>query len=219
MSIIIDIVIVAILLLCIFLGYKRGLASSVLNILSFILAIIIAILLYKPVSDWVIQNTQIDETIENAIIESLSRKVNEEGNISEEATDLPTDMVNYINGAIQDVATEAKDTALVAASHQISMTIIQAGVAIIVFILAKVILMVVKLLTKFVTNIPIIKQVNEIGGLIYGVLQGVTIIWILLALISLISPMIQDGELLQNIQKAAIGNFFYENNLLLKWLF
>ena len=76
MSIIIDIVIVAILLLCIFLGYKRGLASSVLNILSFILAIIIAILLYKPVSDWVIQNTQIDETIENAIVEALSGKVN-----------------------------------------------------------------------------------------------------------------------------------------------
>ena len=99
------------------------------------------------------------------------------------------------------------------------MTIIQAGVGIIVFILAKMILIVVKLLTKFVTNIPIIKQVNEIGGLIYGILQGVIIIWILLALISLISPMIQDGVLLQNIQKAAIGNFFYENNLLLKWLF
>ena len=219
MAIVIDIVIVTILLLCIFLGYKRGLANSILNIVSFILAIVIAVILYKPVTDWIVQNTQIDESLENAIVESLSGKVNEEGTISEEETDLPKDMINYINGTIQEVVTETKDTAVVAASHQISITIIQAGVAILVFILAKIILIVVKILTKFVTNIPIIKQVNEIGGLLYGILQGMILIWILLALISLISPMIQEGALLQEIQKAAIGNFFYENNLLLKWLF
>lgn len=219
MAIVIDIVIVTILLLCIFLGYKRGLANSILNIVSFILAIVIAVILYKPVTDWIVQNTQIDESLENAIVESLSGKVNEEGTISEEETDLPKDMINYINGTIQEVVTETKDTAVVAASHQISITIIQAGVAILVFILAKIILIVVKILTKFVTNIPIIKQVNEIGGLLYGILQGIILIWILLALISLISPMVQEGALLQEIQKAAIGNFFYENNLLLKWLF
>ena len=49
MAIIIDIVIVAIIALCLFLGYRRGLTGSLLKILSFVLAIVIAFILFKPV--------------------------------------------------------------------------------------------------------------------------------------------------------------------------
>ena len=49
MSIIIDIVIVAIIALCIFFGYKRGLTGSLLKILSLFLDIFIEFILFKPV--------------------------------------------------------------------------------------------------------------------------------------------------------------------------
>ena len=49
MSIIIDIVIVAIIALCIFFGYKRGLTGSLLKILSFVLALVISFIFFKPV--------------------------------------------------------------------------------------------------------------------------------------------------------------------------
>ena len=47
MSIIIDIIIIAIIALCVILGYKRGLTGSLLKILSFVLAIVIAFILFK----------------------------------------------------------------------------------------------------------------------------------------------------------------------------
>ena len=62
MAIIIDLIIVAILALSIFLGYKKGLAKNIIKIISFLVAIIIAILFFKPVSNFIIEKTEIDET-------------------------------------------------------------------------------------------------------------------------------------------------------------
>ena len=67
MSIIIDIVIVAIIALCIFFGYKRGLTGSLLKILSFVLAIVIAFILFKPVSNLVINHTNCDDYLKEYI--------------------------------------------------------------------------------------------------------------------------------------------------------
>ena len=61
MGIIVDLIIVGILVLCIFLGYKRGLTGSLLKIVTFLLALIIAFILFKPVSNFIINNTKLDE--------------------------------------------------------------------------------------------------------------------------------------------------------------
>ncbi len=219
MSIIIDLVVVGIFLLCIFLGYKRGLAGCILNILSFVLAIIIAAVLYKPVTNYIIDHTQVDENIEQSIVQMLEGKVDEEGNIKSEETNLPKDMVSYINNAVTDSVNDMKNSAIEASAKEITKTIISAAAAILVFVLAKIILLVVKILTKFVTDIPIIKQVNELGGILYGVLEALLIIWILLAILSLIAPMVEQTGIVIAINKSVIGNLLYQNNILLKIVF
>ena len=57
MSIIIDLIIVGILGLSIFFGYKKGLTKCVIKILSFVIALVVAFILFKPVSNFVIKNT------------------------------------------------------------------------------------------------------------------------------------------------------------------
>ena len=74
MSILIDIIIIAIIGVCIFLGYKRGLIGVIFKILSFFIAVIVALVLFKPVSYFVINNTKIDEQIESSIIEIIEGK-------------------------------------------------------------------------------------------------------------------------------------------------
>ena len=74
MSIIIDLVIVAIIALCILLGYRKGLTGSLLKIVSFVLALIIAFILFKPVSNFVIDNTNWDENLEQAIRQSILKQ-------------------------------------------------------------------------------------------------------------------------------------------------
>ena len=55
--IIVDLIILAVLLICIGLGYKRGLTGCLLKIISFVLAIVIACILFKPVANIIINNT------------------------------------------------------------------------------------------------------------------------------------------------------------------
>ena len=61
MSIIIDLIIVAILGLSIFFGYKNGLTKCVIKILSFVIALVVAAVFFKPVSNFIIDKTLIDE--------------------------------------------------------------------------------------------------------------------------------------------------------------
>ena len=77
MGILIDIILIAIVLLSTFLGYKKGLVKLATKLFAGIIAIIVTIAIYKPVSGIIINNTQIDEKIEQIIIENTERFIEE----------------------------------------------------------------------------------------------------------------------------------------------
>lgn len=54
-----DIVIIIFIALCILLGYIRGLAKVAVKIIGFIASLIIALVLYTPVSNYIINNTEV----------------------------------------------------------------------------------------------------------------------------------------------------------------
>ena len=72
MGIIIDIVIVALIALSVFLGYKKGLVTLAIGLCSFIIALVLTLILYKPITNLVINTTTIDDTIENSILEKAN---------------------------------------------------------------------------------------------------------------------------------------------------
>ena len=69
MGILIDIVIVLIILLSTFLAYKKGLIAQAIKLVAVIISILLTLLLYKPVSNFIINTTGIDEAIQNGIYE------------------------------------------------------------------------------------------------------------------------------------------------------
>ena len=71
MSVIIDLIIVGIIALCIISGYIKGITGSLIKILSFVLSLVVAFILFVPVSNFVIKNTEIDENIEKSIRETV----------------------------------------------------------------------------------------------------------------------------------------------------
>ena len=71
MGIVVDLIIVAVMLLFIFLGYKKGLTGSLIKLLSFVIAIVLAVILYKPVGNVVIENTTIDDNIRTSLNETF----------------------------------------------------------------------------------------------------------------------------------------------------
>lgn len=217
MSIIIDIVIVAIIALCIFLGYKRGLTGSLLKILSFVLAIVIAFILFKPVSNLVINYTNWDDSLKTSIEQFITEKT--AASESEPESDLPQVIVDYIDETMAESVNEAKEVAIENTAQSVTNLIINAGVWVAVFIIARILLIFIKFITALIARLPVIKQCDKLGGIIYGILEAFVILYVLLAIISFIAPTIRNVEFIDAINKSFIGSMLYNNNLLLKILF
>ena len=60
---IIDLIIVAIIAVCVLLGYKRGLIGVAFKLISLILAIVLALILHGPIASFIINNTAVEEKI------------------------------------------------------------------------------------------------------------------------------------------------------------
>ena len=221
MGVIIDIIILAIVALSTFIGYKVGLTKSLLKIFSFVIAIIIAVVLFKPVSAIVINNTEIDENIQTSIVSMFENHEEKEEEKTEEnkKDNMPAVFYNYIENTVKDATSEAKDKIVKDAANQIAISIINVGVIIALFIASSIIVFVIGLLTDAVSKLPVIKECNEIGGAVFGFLRACIIILVLFTIITLLAPYIESLGIMDMIKTSIIGNFLYNNNLLFNIIF
>lgn len=214
MNFIVDIIIIAIIALFTFWGYHRGLIGVAFKILTFFVAILVALFLYQPVSNLIIKNTDVDENIENSVIEKFSSKENEQIK-EEDLENMSQVVVNYI----KNYTSEAQDATVSMVAKQVSIVSINVVVAIGLFILTKLILIIFRAISKILAELPIIKQFDKTGGIIYGLLEGILVILVVLAIISLCASMIENFGIISSINNSYIGKFLYNNNIILKILF
>ena len=211
---VIDIIIVLIIALCIFAGYKKGLMGVLFKIVSFILALIIALILHGPISNFIINNTSIDENLETLVINNIdpdNEVIDENGNLKENTNNSET-IQEYITNTIGNV----KDGVENAAARSIAITIINIAVLILILLITRIILGVLNIIIDIVAKLPIIKQFNTAGGLIFGAVEGLIIVYVLLAICALIAPLFGDLQLINSINNSTLGKLMYDNNILLK---
>lgn len=192
-------------------GYKKGLVGLIYGILAVLLSIIISFVLYIPISNFIIKNTVLDDNIEKIIEMRVSNKESNEEITKDDMNNASTILVNYANKYIN----EAKNEGIHIMSVNISESIVRAMVWVVLYILSRIILVVLKNVLKILTDLPIIKQCNKIGGIFIGTLKGLIILYVILAIISLIAPLNINEKLITGINQSLITNYMYNNNLLL----
>lgn len=213
MGIILDIILISLLALSIFLGYKKGLVKVAVKLCAFLIAVIVSLIFYKPVSNIIINNTDLNEKIENIIIENCTKKLEESNN--EEQKNILENMQEYVNTSI----TQTQNEIVKNAAKEISVRLIHILAILGLFIITRLALILLVIVSDVITNIPIIKQFNEIGGIIYGIIRGLVIIYISLAVLFLIVSVTTNNNILSILNSSIITKFMYENNLLLNILF
>lgn len=217
MSIILDLIVVGIILLSTFLGYKKGLIGVAFKIVSFVIAIVITLILYVPVSNLVINHTEFDETIETAIIEKLSiSNIEENKEIKKEETNMPAVIVDYINTDIKDTVVTTQNSLVESVARDLAINIVKIGVMIVLFIVVKIALIFAKAVIEGIAKLPILKQFNEIGGIAYGILRGVIVIYVILVVVSLLIPVLNNDGILKTINETMLCKMLYNNNIILK---
>ena len=209
MGIIVDLILIVCFILFIFVGYKKGLAGSLIKLCSFVIALILALALYKPVANAVKDNTQIDENIKSTIVETFGQQE------QTQEENMPKDLVQNISSEIENATSEAVNNI----AQSISDTIINIGAGIVIFIVARLLLIIVSIFAKQIVKLPIIGLVDKVGGIAYGAVEGIVIIYIVLGLISLSSLIWVDNAVVTAITNSGIGSFLYNNNIILKIFF
>lgn len=199
MNYLIDLIIIAIIALFTFIGYKKGLLKVAFGLVSFILAIIISIVLYRPISNFVINYTPLDDYIQTTISERLE---------APQTTDEETE--NIVSNYYHNI----KNASTSVISSGISKTIINVACMLIVFITVKIILLFFKFIGDLIAKLPLIKQFNTAGGFLYGLLKGFIIIYILLALLAILAPIININNIINIINSSIITNIMYNNNII-----
>lgn len=215
---IVDLVIIGIIALFTFLGYKKGLMKVAFKLISLVLAIIIAIILHGPVSDFVIHNTGLYDQVKTVVSQNIDPQRFKETQKTENKEESATEKTwtNYLQKSIEETANNTKNSIEDVAVEKISSTIINVAILIIIFILVRIILSVLNLIIDILSKLPVLKQFDKVGGTLYGILEGVLVVYILLALCLIMASFIQETGIIQAINNSFIGKMLYENNILLK---
>ncbi len=212
-GIIFDIILVAIIALNIFICYRKGLVKLAVGLIAVLAAIIISIVLYKPVSNIIIENTEFDEKIENTIIENFSVEVEEQ----QEETD--NGFMKYMEKYVNDSVNKTRNQIVLEASNVIATKVINICAFLGIFIIARLVLILLTFVADIIMSLPILKQFNKAGGIIYGLIKALLIIYVILAIIFFIIYISGNTTLSNAISSSYITKFFYNNNLLLNLIF
>ena len=194
---ILDLIVILIIALFTFIGYKQGLVKTAIKILAFFIALFISISFYKVIGNVIINNTQFDEKIENKIVSKVLPE-----NYEEKLSILPNSLVESGEQSVNNLA--------VVVSHKIIYYI----TFLVLFLAIRIVLKFVTILADLITKLPIIKQFDKTGGLIYGLAKGFVIVTALFAVISLISPML-DVKYINAIDNSYISKTLYRHNFII----
>lgn len=218
-----DIVVIAIIIIAIFMGYKKGFIKTLFGVLSFFIAIAITFTFYKPVMELIKERTGFEEWLYGYLHEmNLDDKNAEE--VSGEQVVLSESGENYINNLPDAIVKmigldEFKENAKVTVIEKIVEFVVKLLAIVIVYIVSKLILLVLVLVLDSIAKLPVLKQFNELLGLVLGGILGFIQVYVVCAIITLIGSLPALSGICSIISNSLIAHIFYDNNLLLKILF
>lgn len=95
-----------------------------------------------------------------------------------------------------------------------AVKIINVVVLIGIFIIVRAVLVLLTFISDIITSLPILKQFNEVGGILYGAIKALLIIYVVLAIVFLIICYTNNSTISEAINSSYITRFFYDHNLL-----
>ena len=220
-GILVDLVIISIIVSHSIWGYRRGLVGVVFKILTFIISILIMFVLYKPVSNTIMKHTEIDEWLSARIAESLQGSSLQDGELMEyNSTDSNVSkvVIDELNSFVKDALKKSESNVVGYVSNALAVKMIRTGTMLCLFIVSRFFLLFIRFVAEMLANLPIIKMFNRSGGLIYGVIKGFLIVYVILGIFSLASPFIASWGVIDAIQDSTLGKKMYNDNVIVKFI-
>ena len=209
MNVIIDVILLAVIGVSAFFAYKKGFIGTLFSLIGTVVAIALSLMLCSPVSGFINDNF-VNPTVKSYIIkvvdsssigQSYEEALTNGAQIVAKVKDMPASLKGVLDLAgikTEDIIAEANKTEANAAqavdnlidkiATPISTAISRVIALVGLFIILSIALWVVcKLLTAVFNALPLGKSLNKFGGLAFGVIRGLLIIFVISTLFTAVS--------------------------------
>lgn len=193
---ILDIIILVFLAIGAINGTIQGLVASVLNFASTFLSLILANILIRPASDYIIKNTKIDEYITQLI----SKKIQS---------------VNPVAAGILQILKNSRLSAI----NALTLSFINIIIFILMYFTFNLLISFIIRIAKISISKSKIKYIDKIGGLIFGLIKVFIYIFLFFAAITPIMGIVSERNwLITEIGNSKLAKYFYLYNFIIPWI-
>ena len=218
-----DVIVVAVLGLCILQAYRTGLVISLFNLVSWIVALVLSNFLYPFVSK-ILRDSFLYKSMKKSLLESMDFLLKDLGG----TIHLESDLINSLSvpefmkrSLLENNNPEIYRLLNVSSIGEyivghIANMAINAISMLGVFVVVIILLRVISVSLSIITMLPVINSMNKIGGAFVGFLQGTLIVWIgmVISVIFFARPEYQHN--FETINNSLIAVHFYNNNMVLE---
>ena len=198
-------ILVIIIILGAYFGYKKGLVNVLIGFIVIMISIILSLILQNPIAT-VIRNSKFGTDLYENVYQGINDTIeNRKNGIEKESV-----YSKVVNGIISDEQKQYQ-------SNTIKNFILRGISFIITFIISFVIMYIIKTILNIVVDLPVLRSINKIGGLTFGLLKTLIIIYIILMALDFISKIPMNNlKINDEIEKTNITKAMYNNNVLVK---
>lgn len=210
-----DIVIIIIIILTGLEGLHKGFILSAFSLLGTIIALLIAKEYYPLVSNFLINKTSFYHWLYEKIYPKVFNIMEGQGALS---TDTLLKLIKIpkilINNDMQGLDYNSAQIL----SESIAILLINIVGVIVIYIIANTILSILVAVINTFFKLPILNSFNKLSGLIFGLIKGILIIFIIYAILTPIISLNPDGLLATQTSNSVLGSYFYNNNIIIGYL-
>ena len=217
------IVVLVILGVCAFNGYKKGLIMTVFSIGSIVVTLILASLLTPIIGSAIRENQNIYNSVNEKVVELLNLdSINAQTDAAQEKAiddlNLPESIKNLLreNNSVEVYADRQINSFKEYIADCLTRVIINAIVYVCIFIVVRILVFFIAKALNIISKLPIINNFNTAGGTLIGIVQGLLYVWLLFVVITMLASNGLGQAAMVCIEGNGFLEFLFNNNLMLK---
>lgn len=225
------ILVIVIFAACFYAGSRRGLVRTVFGLFSSIVVLLAGTVISPIISNQLRNNEKFFNAISSRIEKSIENYGKKEEK-SKEAIDnklyLPSNLL-ISEKAVDEIVTDilknehikkAKEDIQKEVNHRVAIyltgIVINSGTFILVYFILSAGLLVLGRVLNIISKLPVLNELNRMGGGIAGIFQGLVIVWLIFTLMMVFigKPFVQEG--MRQIEENVFLKLLYESNVIAK---
>lgn len=230
MQYILDLALIAVITAAVLIAKKRGFLKSSYNVLSLIITAVLIFTMQEPFCEYLSSSK-----LGAAVRENVSKQVmgTAEGEFSEiddvedaetavkvgEMMGLPTFLMDFLDDKLEKqtkAVEEMKNDALAVLTDTVTEVILKIISIALLFILVRLCVFLLLHFLDALFKLPVLNGINSFLGMIVGAVNGLLIVYVACALLTLLAPTESLSAISEAVDKTLIMKYFYNNNLLIE---